>query len=341
MTDQQAFEDRLRSQIEAYHEAALVYAAVSLGLPDRLAAAPATAEQLAAALGLSAPHLHRFLRGLCTIGICQELDDGGFALTPAGQSLRAGAPSRLAEKVRIVVEQYWQPWANLAANLKTGAPAFRHVFGMSIADWRALHREHGTLFETYLAGETFDQAGAIVEVLQPAAEAASVADIGGGCGGLLAAFLIAYPNLVGALFERPHVIARAKPFLQMFDRFGLSERVELVPGDLFAGIPIEADLYLLKGVLQQWGDPEARAILANCRDAMPAGSRLIVIERLLPERATDDPAAIMLDLHMMAIAGGRARSLAELEALLAETGLALTKVTATRSGLAIIEAVRR
>jgi hypothetical protein len=74
---------------------------------------------------------------------------------------------------------------------------------------------------------------------------------------------------------------------------------------------------------------------------MPAGSRLIVIERLLPERATDDPAAIMLDLHMMAIAGGRARSLAEFEALLAETGLALTKVTATRSGLAIIEAVRR
>ncbi len=31
----------------------------------------------------------------------------------------------------------------------------------------------------------------------------------------------------------------------------------------------------------------------------------------------------MLDLHMMTITGGRARSLAEFEALLAETGLAL------------------
>ena len=58
MTDQASFEDRLRKQIEAYHEAALVYAAVKLGLPDRLAAGPATAEQLASALGLSAPHLH-------------------------------------------------------------------------------------------------------------------------------------------------------------------------------------------------------------------------------------------------------------------------------------------
>ena len=32
MTDQASFEDRLRGQIEAYHEAALVYAAVKLGL---------------------------------------------------------------------------------------------------------------------------------------------------------------------------------------------------------------------------------------------------------------------------------------------------------------------
>ena len=38
----------------------------------------------------------------------------------------------------------------------------------------------------------------------------------------------------------------------------------------------------------------------------------------MPERAADDPAAIMLDLHMMTITGGRARSLAEFEALLAE-----------------------
>lgn len=340
MTDRQAFEERLRRQIEAYHEAALVYAAVSLGLPDSLAAGPTSAEQLAEALQLSAPHLIRFLRGLCTIGVCKELTDGSFALTPDGQSLRAGSPSRLAEKVRIVVEQYWQPWANLASSLKTGTPAFRHVFGMGVADWRALHKEQGTLFETYLAGETFDQAGAIIEVLEPAAKAASVADIGGGGGGLLAAFLIAYPHLVGALFDRPHIIARAKPFLQLFDRFGLTERLELVAGDLFAGIPIEADLYLLKGVLQQWADPEARAVLANCRDAMSGSARLIVIERLLPERATDDPASIMLDLHMLTITGGRARSLAQFTTLLSETGLALIKVTPTRSGLALIEAGR-
>ena len=86
-----------------------------------------------------------------------------------------------------------------------------------------------------------------------------------------------------------------------------------VAGDFLAAIPVQADLYLLKGVLQQWDDADALAILRNCRAAMPEGAKLAIIERLLPERAADDPAAIMLDLHMMTITGGRARSLAEFD----------------------------
>ena len=61
----------------------------------------------------------------------------------------------------------------------------------------------------------------------------------------------------------------------------------------------------------------------------------------MPERATDDPAAIMLDLHMMTITGGRARSLAAFEALLADAGLGLAQATPTGSGLTIIEAISK
>jgi hypothetical protein len=49
----------------------------------------------------------------------------------------------------------------------------------------------------------------------------------------------------------------------------------------------------------------------------------------------------MLDLHMMAITGGRARSLAEFETLLGEAGLKLSKTTTTSFGLVVIEAVPR
>jgi hypothetical protein len=307
---------------------------VKLGLPDTLAAGPVPGEQLAAALGLSLPHLHRFLRGLCTIGICEERPGGSFALTTFGQSLASG--SRLTEKVQIVVEQYWQPWANLVATLETGKPAFEHVFDMSVGNWRRAHAEHGALFDSYMAKETLAQAGPIIEALNFSG-AGTVADIGGGYGGLLAAILQAHPH-AGILFDRPPTIEAAHAFLQSQ---GVADRVQRVGGDLLAGIPIEADLYLLKGVLQQWDDAEATAILRNCRATMPDGAKLVIIELLLPDRALDDPAAIMLDLHMMAITGGCARSLEQFAILLSQAGLALSKVISTRSGLSIIETIAK
>ena len=290
-TGQDSFEARLRAQIEAYHESALVYAAVKLGLPDLLAAGPLTAEQLAASLGLSAPHLLRFLRGLCTFGICEERADGTFVLTSGGQSLTSDSPSRLAAKVQIVVGQYWRPWADLMSTLQTGTPAFDNVFGRNVFDWRRAHPQQRALFASYLAKETQADTEAVLAAL------------------------------------------------------GVSESDVVVQFDgadaaLLADIPAGGDLYLLKGVLQNCDDEGAAAILRNCHAAMADGARLVIVERLMPENAMDDPAAILLDLHMMVVTGGRARTLAEFEALLLQAGLGQVQATRTASGLTIVAACR-
>jgi hypothetical protein len=325
-------EDRLRRQIEAYHAAGLAYAAVKLGLPETMGADAWTAERLATALGVSAPHLFRMLRGLATLGLVDARPDDTFALTAAGRSLAPGAPSNLREKLLIVVEQYWQPWANVAACLKTGAPAFERVFGETVGDWRRAHPAHGATFDAYLARESFANAGSIIEALDLTG-IETVADIGGGHGGLLAAILEARLELRGVLFDQPNTVAAAKPYL---GSLGLGERVSSIGGDFLAAIPVEADIYLLKSVLQQWGDAGALAILSNCRQAMPDRARLVVIERLMPELPEDDPAAVMADLHMMVISGGRARTRAEIEALLEHAGLKISNVVATGSGLTLI-----
>ena len=331
MTDD--FEGQLALKIAAYHDAALLHAAIVLGLPERMEKRGVPADTLAAELGLSAPHLRRLLRGLASLGICAEAPDGTFALTPQGRSLLPGA--RLRQKVQIVVAQYWRPWANLAASVTTARPTFEQVFGQNVADWRRDHAEAGALFDAYLAQEALAQAPGIVAALD-LSRVGSVADLGGGHGGLLAGLLQANPDLRGILFDRPHRIEAALPFLEAQ---GVADRVERIGGDLLTAIPIEVDLYMLAGVLQQWDDANARAILANCRKAMLQGATLAVVERLLPEQAVDDPAAIMLDLHMMAITGGRVRSLAEIEAMLSETGFARAKATPTPSGLSVIAAV--
>ncbi len=327
-------EERLRGEIEAYHAAALAYAAVKLGLPDKMGERPWTAEDLALTLKVSAPHLARFLRGLVTQGICEEGADGTFALGHLGKSLRRDSPSRLGDKVAIVVEQYWLPWADLLHTVRSGEPGFEHVFGTDVWAWRSENFKAGDAFAAYVAGETFAGADPIVAALDLTG-VGTVADIGGGHGGLLAAILKAHPDTHGILFDLPETIIGAKKFLKAH---GVDKRVTLVGGDFLAEIPVEADLYVLKSVLQHWDDAAARAILESCRDAMPAQSRLAIVERLLPERSANDPAAAMLDLHMMVITGGRVRTRAEFEHLLSQAGLALSRVTPTSSGLIAIEA---
>jgi O-methyltransferase domain len=46
---------------------------------------------------------------------------------------------------------------------------------------------------------------------------------------------------------------------------------------------------MLKDVLQHWDDVATRTILESCREAMPRHARLLIIERLMPKRACDDP----------------------------------------------------
>jgi O-methyltransferase domain len=330
-----AEEDRLRGEIEAYHAAALAYAATKLGLPDKMGERAWTPEDLALALKVSAPHLERFLRGLVAQGICEEGADGTFALGPLGASLRSDSPSRLAHKVAIVVEQYWLPWANLLHTVRSGEPAFERVFGTDVWAWRNENFKGGDAFAAYIAGETFAGADPIVAALDFTG-VATVADIGGGHGGLLAAILTAHPEMHGILFDLPETLIGAKKFLKTH---GVEKRVTLAEGDFLAEIPVEADLYMLKSVLQHWDDAAARAILESCRDAMPPQSRLVIIEPLLPDHANDAPSAVMLDLHMMVITGGRLRTRAEFEHLLAEAGLTLSRVTPTTSGITLLEAI--
>ena len=67
-------------------------------------------------------------------------------------------------------------------------------------------------------------------------------------------------------------------------------------------------------------------------------STLLLVEALLPERAVDDPAAVRMDLHMLALLHGRERTRREYAGLLAGAGLRLTRVVATGAGVHVIEA---
>src|SRR5262249_15632480 len=124
---------------------------------------------------------------------------------------------------------------------------------------------------------------------------------------------------------------------------GLAARCNAVDGDARITIPAGADAYVMKSVLHGRTDDEAEAILRNCRHAMPAQAKLLIIERLLPDRIGPDDALarenLLSDINMMvATGGGRERTEAEYRAMLVKAGLRLTRVMRTPGTVAIIEA---
>lgn len=320
---------RLRRQIEGFEATALIHAAVRLDLPDRMGDGDWDPARLAAALDCPPDGLERLLRALADLGLCDQPGPGTYRLSETGACLRRDAPGAHREQVLIAVAQYWDAWAGLADCVRSGTPAFLSRHGLSPWAWRRRHPAEGAVFDAWLVKETAQVAPSILAAVDFAG-VTRVADLGGGGGGLLAAVLEAHPGITGVLFDQAEVLAEAAPALA---RRGLEARVEAVTGDFFAGIPVQADRYLLKSVLHDWDDAACGRLLARCREAMAPGSRLLVIERLLPA-----PAAVRLDLRMMVITGGRERMLADYEGLLGAAGFDLAGTTATASGFAVLDA---
>jgi O-methyltransferase domain/Dimerisation domain len=323
---------RLGRLMDGYLSTQLLYVAARLGIADALAGGPCSAAELAGTVGAEPGALRRVLRGLAVDEVVSEVGQGRFALTPAGELLRAGVPGSLRDAVLVRGELYVAAAAGLLDAVRAGGTAFEYVYGRRFFAHLDDNAEHEAAFAASMADRAEYEAADVVATYDFGGIERLV-DVGGGTGTLLAAILAAAPGLRGTVLDRPAAVAAA--------RTRLGERGTAVAGDFFAAVPAGADAYLLSRVLHDWSDAECGRILAACRDAMPAGGRLLVVEAILPERARDRPAAIRMDLHMLMLLGSRERTEAEFRTLLGTAGFTVTRVLPTGSptGLGIVEAV--
>jgi hypothetical protein len=234
-------------------------------------------------------------------------------------------------------ELYFAAVGGLLPAVRTGDAAFEQVYGRRFFADLDADPAHEEVFAASMAGRADREAADLVGAYDFGG-IGHLVDVGGGLGVLVTAILRATPGLTATLVDRPAAVGPAGDRLAAA---GLADRCTVVAGDFFAALPAGADAYLLSRVLHDWSDEEALAILGTCRKAVPAGGRLLVAEALLPGRARDQPAAIRMDLHMLALFGAaRERTEAEYRALLAEAGFTVTAVhpTASPVGLALLEA---
>jgi hypothetical protein len=324
----------LRRLITGFQVSQAIHVAATLGIADHLADGPRSSDELAQATESHPRSLYRLLRALAAIGLLHEDEERRFSLTPLGELLRRDVPESLAGSAAYVGRPYyWQAWANLLYSVRTGENAFRHVHGVDVWAYRAEHPEESEIFDRAMESLTRGAGAALIEAYD-FGRFATVVDVGGGNGTLLAQVLAAHPALQGLLFDQPHVVAGAECVLQ---EAGVSDRCRVVASSFFDAVPEGCDAYLLKHIVHDWGDRQATAILQAVRRAVPSEGALLVLERVVGP-PNKDLAAKLGDLNMLVMPGGKERTLDEYAALFAGAGFRLVGAMPTAAGVSVIEA---
>ena len=306
-----------------------------LRVADLLADGPQTLADLAARTETHTPSLYRVLRTLASVGIFAEQADGRFALTPMGEYLRTGVRGSLRGIADLTCSDWsWRPWSKMLETVRTGRAAFDSVFGESVFDYLGKHPDESAVFNEGMTGFTSNVAPAVAEAYDFSAFK-TVVYVGGGHGVLLSTILQAYAGVNGIVFDSPDVVAGAEEAIR---KAGLTGRCRAVGGDFFQGVPAGGDAYLMKHIIHDWPDDKATTILRRCREGVNAGGKLLLVEMVIAPADAPDLGKL-IDLEMLAIAGGRERTEVEYRQLLAGAGWRLTRVVPTAGAVSVVEGV--
>ncbi|WP_299531434.1 methyltransferase [uncultured Streptomyces sp.] len=303
--------------------AAAVRAAARLGVADALGDAPASAAELALVVDAEPAPLRRLLRALACYGVFSETEDGRFVHTETSRLLREDDPHSLRYICLWVTEPWtWEVWPRLDDAVRSGATVFPERFGKGFFDY--LHEDAGEsaqVFNRAMTTSSVQSARDVAELLDLTG-VSSVADIGGGQGHVLASLLEKHPSVRGTLLDLPGVVARADERLR--DGGALADRVRIVPGDCREDIPFQADLYVIKNILE-WDDESTRRTLANVVAAARPGARVVVIENLVDDTPSMRFTTAM-DLLLLLNVGGAKHTRESLVTRISDAGLLVGEV---------------
>ncbi|MCB5907473.1 acetylserotonin O-methyltransferase [Streptomyces pinistramenti] len=314
---------KLRELVFGAACAAALRAAARLGVADALGDAPATSEELAATLEIEARPLERLLRALSCYGVFEETDEGKYAHTDMSRLLRDDAPNSLRYISLWCTEPWtWDAWPMLDQAVRSGRSVFDDLYGKGFFEY--LHqdaRDSAQVFDRAMTTSSKQSAQDVAGLLDLTG-VATVVDIGGGQGHVLAGLLEKHPDLEGTLLDLPNVVANADPRLR--DGGPLAARARILPGDCRSAVPVQADLYLIKNILE-WDDESTRRTLRNVVDAARPGARVVIIENLVDDSPSMKFTTAM-DLLLLLNVGGAKHSKESLVHRMSEAGLVVRDI---------------
>jgi SAM-dependent methyltransferase len=323
--DSDSTANALLDLIDGHKVTSVIYVAAKLGIADLLSERPRNSTELAQLTDSHERSLHRLMRALVTLGICRERSDGKFELTEMGRLLSSKSDRSLRATALLHGELLRAGWTEFIESIRTGQT------GAELAGQGQERFEK--LAQTGSAGLFNEGMVSATRVVLPGLLAAydfsgiaRLMDVGGGLGQLLIAILKKYPSMRGTIYDLPHCAEGAKKHLA---DAGVADRAEFLSGSFFESVPTGvADAIVMKSIIHDWNDERCVRILQNCHRALKPGARLIVIDRVVPEKLepkADHLAITLMDLNMLRGPGGCERTEREHRELLAKGGFRMTR----------------
>ncbi len=317
--------------IDAFRASKTMFAAVSLGVFDRLRQAPATAPALAAALGAQEGPLERLLDGCAALGLLRK-SDGVYANQPvADVYLCSASPHTLRGYIRYSDEALYPMWAHLDDAVREGTPRWTQTFGGEGGIFQHFFRTDEAMRDFLLGMHGFGM------LTSPAIAAAfdlsrfrTLADLGGATGHLAIAACERSPGLRAIVFDLPRVAPFAR---EQVAASPAAERIEVKDGDFFHDELPAADLFALGRVLHDWPEPKIARLLDRIFHRLPPGGGLLIAERLLDDDGVGPLPVNLQSINMLVCTEGRERTPAGYARLLRAAGFA--EVQTRRTGLTL------
>lgn len=314
-----------------------IHVAARMKIADHLVDGPCNIDILSEKLGANRDALSRLLRLLASYDIFHEDEESNFSLTPLAKPMVSNSPGSLQPWLAFHEgdEKRWRSFGHMEESIKTGKPAFNHVYGKGYFDFISEDQKMAQEFDEGMRNLSADEDQKIAASYD-FSQAGTIMDIGGGKGSLITAILKKNPESKAVLYDLAHVMPSAEIYL---NQQGMSQRVALKAGSFFGAVPQDADLYILKRILHDWDDKDCITILQNCAKAMKQGARLLIMDAVVAEGNVRDFAKDV-DIELMVLFGGKERTKAEWQKLFDGAGLRLIKITPTPTMLSIIEVAR-
>ena len=299
----------------------LAVGVIHLDVPGRLALGAKPSEEIRHELGLSPRSWLVLATALKAMNILRQDANNMVSLSSEGSEFLAGGEFDMKGYIGLIAES--PGVLGLLERLKINAPAanranegdafiFREGKSSAMDSGDSARR-----LTLALSGRARICGSQVAKVLVTEG-CKRILDVGGGSGLYAVALLLADADLRVTVWDRPEVLRLAEEFGL---KFGVSNRLELVAGDMFNDpVPMGHDGVLLSNILHDWDLPECLTLLKRLHEAIPRGTPLWIHDVYLND-SLDGPLALALySAALFSLTEGRAYSAKEYRAMLKGCG---------------------